>query len=231
MKPTTGAAPLLIMLYIAGASLIGLFVVKPKIFHGESKRAENSAKTTADLVAAGNQKSAEAAASVATIGKANADAPESPQKAFIAREVPVAAALLEKPDQSALIASEQRMRAVLEGKLEQADKLYGLAAQRSADLEAKYVGALAAKQKADIELQISAAEHLAAERQRNQLLVVCFVFGLLYVYTKSTHLGIGAVTELAMDIKSGEVSPEHALDAVTSRFQQSLVRFLKKFKK
>lgn len=230
MKQTHGLAPIFLIVYIAAAGAVGLFVAKPKLFHGESKRAETSAKTTAELVATANQKSAEAAASIVVIEKANLEAPDSKQKEFIAREIPVALSKLQPPDLNALLSAEQRKASILEGRLEQADKLYGIERTHSADLENKYVKALAAKNKSDQDLQIVAAEHLVIERQRNQIIVVCGVLGLLYFYTKATHLGIGAVSELAKDLKDGRISSQHAIDSVTSRFQQFLCRIINKFK-
>lgn len=229
LKSRAGVAPLLILLYIAGAAAVGLFVAKPKFLSGESKRAEKSAKTTDELITAKDKKSAVAAASVVKIGEANAEAPSSPQKDFITREIPVALAGLPAADIEALLAAEARKRAVCEGQLLQADKLYGAAMEHTKELEQKVVAATAAKRAADVELQTVAAANLATERQATRWIIVASLCIGLYVYTKFTHIGIGAIHEAVSDMKAG-VPGVQAIDNVTSRLQQKLCRLTAKLK-
>jgi hypothetical protein len=229
LKSRAGIAPLLILLYIAGAAAVGLIVAKPKFLNGESKRADKSTKTTEALIETKDKRSAVAAASVVKIGEANAEAPPSPQKDFITREIPVALAGLPAADVEALLAAEARKRAVCEGQLLQADKLYGIALEHTKELEQKVVAATAAKRAADIELQTVAAANLATERQANRWILICCALGALYVYTKFTHIGIGAIHEACSDIRAG-VPGVVALDNVTTRLQQKLVRLTARLK-
>lgn len=229
MKPRNhnGIAPLVIIAGIAVVGLLGLLVVKPKATHGESRRADESTETTAALVEATKKQSAEAAASVAKIGEANAQQPDSPTKEFIAREVPVALAKLPTPDPLALLEAEKRKVAVLEGKQEVIASLYNAALHRADTLERERAKALAAKQESDLRLEQKAAEHLGAERQRNQLLLVAAIAVGLFLYVKFTHFSPGAIAGAIADIRKGTYAdPVTAIDVKASNLQQSIVNFM-----
>lgn len=208
---------------------LGVLATKPKILHGDSRRADKSVETTAALVDATAKQAAEAAASVVKIGEANATAPESPEKSFIAREVPVVLAKLPAPDPRALIEAERRKAAVLAGRLEEANRLYGVAMERADKLERERAAALAAKRASDAELERVAAERLGAERLMNWALLVAGLCVALWLYTHITRPSVGALAEAVKDIKAGNLTGNAAiaaLDGVTTRLQQRLIRFL-----
>lgn len=230
MNNHRAVAPVVIVAVLAVTALGAVFF-KPKWLHGDSKRADQSTQTTENLIAAQNKLSATAAASVAVIGQANAAAPDSPAKNFIAREVPVALAILQPPDPRALLEAEKRKNAVLEGKIELAEKLYGDQSKIAESLRRENAAALAAKRASDQELQRVAAERLAADRTSSRWMVVAIVCIGLYLYVKLTHLGPGAIAEMASDMKKQGVSKGIvALDNVTSRLQQRMVRFISRIK-
>jgi hypothetical protein len=231
MKATDkhGAAALVVLLVAVVLSAAGLWVVKPKALHGETRRAEASTVATERLEQANNKQGAEAAASVTKIGEAAATAPESPEKTFITREVPVALAKLPAPDPQALIEAEKRKTAVMEGRLVEASKLYDSALKRASTLEKERDAALTARRKADADLNETAAAHRAAEQQRNAFILVASVCAALYGYTKLTHFSPGALAEVVTDVKNG-VHPITAIDTVASRLQQRMVNFLAKIK-
>jgi hypothetical protein len=220
-----GGVTLLVALALVA---LGVIVMKPKIFHGDSRRADKSVETTAALVDATAKQAAEAAASVVKIGEANATAPESPEKSFIAREVPVALAKLPAPDPRALIEAERRKAAVLAGRLEEANRLYGVAMERADKLERERAAALAAKRASDAELERVAAERLGAERLMNWALAVAGLCVVLWLYAHITRPSVGALAEAVKDIKAGNLTGNAAiaaLDGVTTRLQQRLIRF------
>lgn len=221
----------LLAIVLIGGGAIGLS--KTKWFHGDTKRANKATDTTTALVEATAKQGAVAAASVVKIGEANATAPESPEKSFIAREVPVALASLPKPDPEALLQAERRKVAVMEGRLAEASNLYGDALKRADQLERERAAALAAKLKADVELQRVAAERLGAEKQAFWAFCLVGAIALLYIYTKLSHLSPSALAEAVRDMKggAGEANPAvAALDGVTTRFQQSIIRTINKLK-
>lgn len=223
-RSTRGIAPAIILIAVLVSGL-GLWIAKPKIIHGASKRAAASTKSTERLVTAVDKQGAEAAASVAKIGEANAVAPDSPSKEFIAREVPVAQSKLPAPDPAALIEAEKRRAAVMQGRAEEAEKLYATAMQRAATLEKERSAALVARREADLALEQSAAEQRGAERQRDIFILAGVLAVGLYVYTKVTHLSPGAIASVVSDIRNGK-DPVTAIDVVAGPLRQKLVSFL-----
>ena len=226
---TKAFAFLPVLIGIAVVGVAGLFVAKPKFLHGDSRRAAASTEATAAVDAAVTKQGAEAAASVVKIGEANATAPDSKEKDFIAREVPVALAKLPAPDAQALIEAERRKAAVLAGQLEAVSRLYDQALKRADVLERERAAALAERRAADLRLEQAAAEALGAERTRNGF-IFCGVLAVgLYLYVKLTHFSPSAIAEAVADIKAG-VHPITALDTVAGRLQQRLVNFLGRLK-
>ncbi len=229
MKPNSaGVAPLV---YVAVLAIIGLGAIlfKPKWLHGDSQRAAESAKTTQALVDSQKKLSATAAASIVTIGEAAASSPDSREKEFIIREVPVALSTLEAPDPTALIEAEKRKNAVLQGKIDVIDRLYGDQAKVADSLRRENAAVLAAKRASDAELAQVAAERLGAEKTAARWLFVAVACVILYLYVKITHVGPGALAEAVSDMrKQGATSGITALDGVTSRIQQKMVRIINK---
>lgn len=231
MKGGNRGEAVTIVLIVLG--LLGvLFVTKPKWLSGDSKRAATSTKTTEAVVVASDKRGATAAASVVKIGEANATAPESPEKAFIAREVPVALSLLPPPDQTALIEAERRKVAVLSGKLEQITPLYDLALKKSDSLGKDLAKAIAAKRASDLALEQEAAERLGAERTRNWAILAVVLAGGLYLYVKFTHVSPGAMATIVSDLRNPVASQPAiaAVDAATTRLQQWMISTLAKLK-
>ncbi len=223
MTSTRSSVAVLVML---GVLLLGggaWGISKTKWFHGESKRAATSTSTTNDLLAAKDKQGAVAAASVVKIGEANQVAPESPSRSFIAREVPVALASLPPPDADALLAAERRKAAVLEGRLVEADKLYGDAIKLAGEYQKEAARAVAAKRASDLALEQAAAETRGAEQNQFWLTLLAIAVGLLWAWTKLTHASPLALSRFVQDVKSGtgETNPTvAALDGALSPLQQ-----------
>lgn len=196
----------------------------PKFFNGDSKRARQSASTTAELVASKDSQSAQAAASVTKMVEANATAPASWQQEFISLEGPVALSFLQKPDPMALARAEARLRAVMQGERDEARRLYAQEAVKAADADRRSTQALVAKGKVDDELARVAAERVGAEQTRNIMVVVAVLAGALWAWTKFTHLSPDAVHDLRDRLAEASPTALHALDGVTSRLQQALVK-------
>lgn len=216
-----------VLLIVGLLGLGGWGLSKTKWFNRESKRAKTSTETTADLIAAKDKQGAVAAASVVKIGEANAVAPESLSRAFIAREVPVALASLPAADIDALMQAERRKLAVMEGRLVEADRLYGDAMKRADEYQQAATRAIAAKRASDLALEQAASEARGAEQQAFWLTLVAIAAAALYVWSKLTHVSPGSLARAVADIRSGagEKDPAiQAIDSVTTPLQQWATR-------
>jgi len=211
---------ILLIIAIIGGSLA---ITKPKFLDGDSKRAEQSAKTTERLDAATTAQGANAAASIAKIGEANSAAPDSPAKEFIRREVPYALSLLPAPSATALLEAEKRRVAVMEGKVDEARRLYESASKQAAQLQTERDAALAARRSADKALAEEAAARLAAERQANRFIIACIVLVLIAAYIKFYSITPAALGSAAAGIRAGE-DPIAALDRVIAPWLHSRIQ-------
>jgi hypothetical protein len=156
-------------------------------------------------------------------GEANRVAPESPSRAFIAREVPLALASLPAPDVEALVASERRKVAVMEGRLIEADRLYGDALKRADEYQREAARAIAAKRASDLALVEAAAAERGAEQQAFWFMLLAGGAGALYLWTKLSHVSPLTLSRVVNDIRSGVKEDEPtiaALDSATTPFQQ-----------
>lgn len=208
----------LVAIVVVGA---GFFVLKP-LFSRDKKRAKESVQTTEQLIAAVNAQGASAAASVATIGAANVEAPDSPAKNFIAREVPVALSQLPAPDPKALIEAEKRKVAVMEGRLEEANKLYETVAKKAERLQSERDDAIAAKRASDQALVEAAAAKAAAEQQRRMMLLALVGVGAVAGFFWFYRISPSALGRIAADIRAG-IPATHAFDAHTTPIVQRFV--------
>jgi hypothetical protein len=218
---TQGEASTLLIVVLALVA-VGVITV-PDLFNRDGKRAKESQQTTEQLIATQLKQGATVAASVVEIGTANTMAPESPSKAFITREVPLTLSQLPPPDQMALKAAEQRRMAVMEGRLEEANRLYVGAHERADKLAKQLALAVEARRQADIALLEAAAAKRAAEKQR--VIIVLIAVGLLglWVYAKLTGLSPRALGQIAADIRGGS-HPIAALDSHVPDWLKSRVR-------
>lgn len=219
------------VLVVLGIAALGLFVAKPRMLDGDSKRAAASTEATAKLDAAVTQQGAEAAASVVKISEANSSAPESLERTFISKEVPVVLAKLPSPDPQALIEAEKRKVAVLERRLAETDKLYEKEMYRADQLAREHAEALKARKDADLRLEQAASLHLGMQRQRNQMFLALGILGVIIIYLKLTHLSPGAVADAVIDLRNKvHADPVSALDGPASRLQQRYINFLTRLK-
>ena len=190
-------------LLLAGVAVVALAgwlgpKVLPSVFDKRTKQAEQSADASAQVeqavaraVQAEQAKGAVVAASVQQIGVAAGQLPDSPQKTFIARESAWVAPLLPPPDPEALLKSERRRVAILEGKLELADKLYADAAKENAALLARAVKAearlareLSDRREVDTALAESAAYARGKDAVIGLLAAVAVLAGCLWLYAR-----------------------------------------------
>jgi len=226
MKGERGEATLAALLVIIALGGLAWGGIKSGWFSGESKRAKVSTNTTTALIAAKDKQAAMAAASVTKIGEANQVAPESPSRDFIAREVPVALASLPPPDIDALMQAESRKRAVLEGRLVEADRLYGDAMKRADEYQREAQRAIAAKRASDLALEQAAAEARGADSQSFIFMCIAIAAGALYLWTKLSHVSPLTLSRAVQDIRTKQEEPEsaiRALDSATTPFQQANV--------
>lgn len=207
---TRGSATIIAIVLVA---LLGggLFVFRPAFLHGDSRRAKESAAATVAVERTAGAQGGAAAASIQKIGEANQEAPLSPSRDFIAREVPLALSYLPKPDPAKLLEAERRKVAVMEGQIAEARRLYEDAAKTSAALQRERDAALAARRAVDAELAEVAAARLAAERQRAALVVVAVLLLAAWIYAKFFGISAGTLGRIAADVRSG-VSPIAAMD-------------------
>lgn len=196
-----------VVLIVAALGALGWFAA-PKLFHGASRRADNSAKATQQLEQATNAQGSSAAASVAMIGTAAGMAASSPAVDFIRREVPVALAKLPAPDPTALIQAEQRRVAVMEGKLDEARRLYEQESKRAARLQEERDEALAARRQADVALQEAAAAERARTVQAAALGFLAVFAVTLWVFAKLNGISPRTLGQMAADIRAGDKASE-----------------------
>jgi hypothetical protein len=201
----------------------GLFVAKPSWFPGASKRAAKSTEATTKVEQAVDAQGAAVAASVVKIGEANAVAPESPSRAFIGQEVPVALARLPAPDAKALIEAERRRAAVMEGRLEEARKLYEVAAKQSERLQKERDEAFAARREADLALEKAAAVEHSRTMQMLGLGVVVVLLAAAWLYTRIYSISPETIGKVAADVRSG-MNPISALNTHLSPRLHNRVR-------
>ena len=234
MKPRRGEGTLILVVLLAAVAAYAL--PKPKFLSGESRRAEASKEATAEVVAAVEEvkkaeeaKGAKVAASLQQIGVANTDAPDSPQKDFIGREISHVSPLLPPPDYEALLAAEQRRLAVTQGRLELADQLYNKASKENEKLlrqveklEQDYQRAVALRREADMRLSEAAAAVRAREQVIGGLLGICVLLGVLYFVAKVNGVSLRSLAVAAADIRGGE-QPIQALDRILTLSQQRKV--------
>lgn len=216
-----GEAVVVTIVVIAAIGFIG-WLVKPKLFPGESRRAAQSTEATAKLIAADAAQESAAAASVVKIGEANSVAPDSPSKNFISSEVPLALSRMRSPDPQELINAERRRVAVMEGKLDEARRLYEQAAKKSASLQSELNAAVAARHSADLALEQAAAAHHARTTQALGLAVLVVALGAAYIYLKFNHISFKSAGDILHDISSG-VDPRVAFDTHTAPRVQSAI--------
>lgn len=224
IKSNRGETTLLILLAVVlfGGGAWGLS--KTKWFHGESKRAKSSTDTTAALVATTDAQGAAAAAVLTKIGEANTTAPDSRERDFIARAVPIGLGYLPAPDPQKLLELERLKVAVLTGQLATATTLNDNLLADGARLRRDYAAALAAKRASDLALEQAAAETRGAEQQAFWLTLVAGAAGLLYLWTKLSHVSPVSLSRFVEDHRNGTAEADPAiaaLDGAITPFQQA----------
>lgn len=157
------------------ALLGGLWAGKNVLFSDRKKNAKTSIEATQTLLETQEKQSSYVAASLVSIGTANTEAPESPAKAFITREVPNALALLPEPDESALKAAQTRRMAVMEGRLREANGLYASIKDENLNLIGQRNAAISARKEADETIMQAAKDAAGAQLQRTILIAVAGV--------------------------------------------------------
>ncbi|MBS0229456.1 MAG: hypothetical protein JSS23_12295 [Proteobacteria bacterium] len=211
-----GEAATIVLITLAAAGLIAWFV--PKLWHKNTRNAEASTQATEqvdtamrDRLAANIAKAASAAAGVATIGRATSDLPASPATEFVRAEVPAVLAKLPAPDPAALLEAEKRRVAVMEGKLQLAQKLYQEEGDRAAKLERDLAEKQHALEKAmeerravDTRLVATAAAQVAQSRQKWIFVGTTIVALALGLWIKLNGISIGTLGMMAADIRMGE---------------------------
>ena len=186
----SGAALLIVPLYIAGALFV-TWLVAPSVLPGTAAhRAAVSTETTSDLLTAQTARASTAAAKVVKIQEANVAAPPSPAREFIALESASALSDLPPPNAAALIEAEKRKTAVFAGERDEARRLYGLAAEQSEKLAQRLAEVTTAKQASDFALVEAAAASHRATLAALGLLVLALAAIAAAVWLKTQFGGI-----------------------------------------
>lgn len=222
-----------LVLVLVGALVLavgGWGLSKTKFFHGESKRAESSRQTTDDLTAATNAQLAKGAAVFQVIGEANAKAPASKQRDYIARAVPIGMGYLGvAPDPQTVIEQQRLEIAILNGQLELANSIVSSQMGNVTKAKEETARALSAKRASDIALIESAAETRGAEQQAFWFMLIAGSAVVLYIWTKLSHVSPMTLSGAIHDIRKGTAEPNHAIaaiDSATTPFQQMNVAFI-----
>lgn len=226
---------LVVLLLLGG----GLFVAKPDLIPGtESYRAKKSAQSTTQLSTAitnadtaAQKQGAEVAAGLVAIERANDLAPASNSKNFIGQEVPHLRTLLPSPDPKALIEAEKRRTAVMEGRYEEAKRLYEDAAAKAAQLIKERDTAIAARNQAEYRRQLAdqaLLEAAAAAHARTVMALgvgaVCLVLLAAYIWLKFNSVSLPDMGKIVADVKAG-ANPIQAFDTfVDARLHKKIQR-------
>lgn len=205
----------------------GFVAWKTGLMPGSTKRAKASTAATTALVQANDNQGAAAAASVVKIGEANAEAPDSPSKRFVAEEVPLTLTLLPAPDSKALVEAERRKVAVMEGRLDEARRLYETAAKTAERLQKEKDEAIAARQAADLAIEKAAAAEQARTMQAFGFGVVAFIALAAFVYVKLFYISPDVGGKIIASIKGG-ASPAQAFTDLLAPRQYSIIRKARK---
>jgi prepilin-type N-terminal cleavage/methylation domain-containing protein len=205
---------------LAVVAVVGVVLVwlKPKLGSGKHD-AQASVAATAAVVQTVDAQGASAAAGVVAIGTANSMAADSPSKSFIAREVPSVLSKLPAPDPVALLEAEKRRAAVMEGRLEEASKLYEREAKRAEKLQQERDTAIAERQAVDVRLSEAAAAREAAQRQSLIFKAGMAAVGLLAAAIWFYRVSPTSLGRIVADIRAG-VPATAAFDAHTSPLLQ-----------
>jgi prepilin-type N-terminal cleavage/methylation domain-containing protein len=199
---------ILVVIALLGA---GASYIAPKLFNKDSRNAANSQKATAELIAAQERKEANIASSVTVIGQANADAPASKEKDFIAKEVPLVLSQLSAPDAQKLFEATARRAAVAEGNLALVNKLYGQATKDAIELTKELEKARIERQQVDLALSEAAAYKLGAERTKMALGAVVALLVAGFIYVKIYSITPASLGSIVADIRTGS-NPIQAID-------------------
>jgi hypothetical protein len=204
-KSSRGEAVAIIVVAVAVIGAAALWIFKPRGLDGDSRRADAAAQANADVNAAAQAQAATAAASVAKIGQATADLPgDSPAEDFIGREATVALSLLPSPDPKALLEAERRRVAIMEGRVEEARKLYAQSLKESERLLQERNEALSKQRASEERLAQVAAERLGAARQRNAVLALAGVLIVLLIAAKFYMVSPSRLGKMVADLRAGE---------------------------
>lgn len=211
-----------IILVLAVLGVAG-WLGKGFLFSEDKKNAKESQQATQRLLEAQQEQAASVAASVTSIGAANAEAPESPSRAFIEREVPEALALLPNAPESALKAAEQRRMAVMEGRLTEANRLYAQLRDENAYLIKQKNEAVARRIEADKTL-IQAANERAEEELKRTLIIGAAILLALGWFTRARQSVPLAVLGQNLGMANRPKELVSHLDATLTPSQQKAVR-------
>lgn len=208
---TRGLTSLELILVLALLGATGAIAI-PKLFTGETGRAKDSKEATDDLLKASQAQGASAAAGVQAIQTANSMAEPSPTKDFIEREVPMVLAKLPNADPAALLEAEKRRSAVMEGRWEEAQRLYGAEAKRAARLQEERDEAVAARRAADAALLEAAAANRARTQQMMGLGALAVLLAGGWAWTKLNGIGVADIAKMAADVRMPGTKPIDVID-------------------
>ena len=218
--------------------------IAPKLFDSRTKEAAASANASAEVeakiakaVEAEQAKGAVVAASVQQIGVAAGQLPDSPQRTFIVRESGWVAPLLPPPDPAALLAAERRRVAILEGKIELADKLYATVAKenaaliaRAAKAEARVVKALAERRAVDTDLVESAAYARGKDAVIGVLCALAALCGIGWFIARKTSLPKLALAQMANRAREGQTAMDVIDGVVPDTWHDEIERMAAKLR-
>lgn len=235
LRSARGVGVVEVVVVVAVLGLVG-WLAKPRLLDGESRRADASAAASAQVetavaraVAAEQAKGATVAASVQQIGLAAAAADPSPHTDYIIRESAWVAPLLPSPDAAAQLAAERRRLAMVEGRLDEARRLYATADKDRAALlaraeraEGATAKAFAARRQADAALAEAAAANLALKRRSAQQWLTIGALVILAVFLWLNGISPAKIGRAMADIRAG-TSPAAAFDTVLPEWIQSRV--------
>jgi hypothetical protein len=190
MKKNKGEIVTVLILAIAlvGTTVFGVSYIKHSS-KSEANRIENVTTQTANNNTEIGQK---VAAGVTAIQTANNMAPDSPSKTFIQRESGYLLPLLPPPDYKSLFEAEKRRVSVMEGKIEEANKLYGKAEEKNTKLLEEKAQLKAELDKVKQDLFFEAGQSSMFKIISASTVVLLLIVGSIAFYLRSHNLSLYA---------------------------------------
>ena len=200
----------------------GLYVTKPALFPGQSKRAADSTAATKAVEQAFTHQGSLVAASVYKMNEAANLIEDVPLRSFMLQESQLAITRGPQPDLKELLEAEKRKMAALTGQYNELQRLHSEAQKKTVEAQKNLSVAKEERRQVDNELREAAAVAHAKSMQTYALMGIAFVLLAGWVYTRFMNITPSTLGKIRADIGAG-MEPVMAMDTnLSPRFFKSI---------